>query len=155
MITFNFDTDFVKSRISKNLIESIPINLNQVHRYLSKAYLHLEASQKIREIDLDGSYQLLYDSARKSLTAIFALNGLKPTSHGGHAILHDVIIRCVSDNEVLNFKKYDRMRRRRNFTEYLSDKSIDITLAIRDEDYVISQFFYVTALEEFEKILEH
>ncbi len=155
MITFNFDTDFVRSRISKNLLEAIPINLDQVHKYLSKAYLHLEGSQKIRKIDLDGSYQLLYDSARKSLTALFALHGLKPTNQGGHSILHDVIIRCVPSDEALNFKKYDRMRRRRNFTEYLSDKSTEITLAIRDEDYVISQFFYVIALEQFEISLNY
>ncbi len=151
MITFDFNNDYVSSRITKNLLELIPINLDQVHRYLSKSYLHLEGSDQIKAIDLDGSYQLLYDSARKSLTSIFALNGLKPSSHGGHSILHDVIIKCVPADEILNFRKYDRMRRRRNFTEYLSDKSVEITTEIRDEDFIIAQYLYVIALEELEK----
>jgi hypothetical protein len=151
MITFNFETDFVNSRVMKNLLERIPIDLDQVHKYLTKAYLHLESSEQIRLIDLDGSYQLLYDSARKSLTSIFALNGLKPTSQGGHAILHDVIIKCVSADDVIYFRKYDRMRKRRNFTEYLSQQSTGITLTIRDEDFVVAQYFYVIALEQFEK----
>jgi hypothetical protein len=43
------------------------------------------------------------------------------------------------------------MRRRRNFTEYLSDKSVEITAEIRDEDFIIAQYLYVIALEELEK----
>lgn len=151
MITFNFKSEFVDSRVKKNLLERITIDLDQVYRYLSKSFLHLEGSQHLRNIDLDGSYQILYDSARKSLTAIFALNGLKPTSQGGHAILHDVIIKCVAQEEVLNFRKFDRMRKRRNFTEYLIDKSTEMTLRIRDEDYLVAQFYYFTALEYFEE----
>jgi hypothetical protein len=64
MITFDFNNDYVSSRIAKNLLELIPVNLDQVHRYLSKSYLHLEGSNRIKAIDLDDSYQLLYDSAR-------------------------------------------------------------------------------------------
>lgn len=150
MITFNFKTDYVNSRVIKKLLERVPVDLDQVHQYLSKAFLHLDSSDQIRLIDLDGSYQLLYDSARKSITSIFALNGLRPTSQGGHVILHDVIIKCVSTEEIMNFRKFDRMRKRRNFTEYLSEKSTEITLAIRDEDYLVAQYFYVIALDEFE-----
>jgi hypothetical protein len=154
MITFNFDSEFVNSRIKKKLLERVPIEFEQVHRYLSKAYLHLDASERIRIADLDGSYQLLYDSARKSLTSIFALHGLKPTALGGHSILHDVVIKCVSAEEVINFRKYDRLRRRRNFTEYLSDKSTEITLAIRDEDFLVAEYLYLRALDLFEVKLE-
>jgi hypothetical protein len=154
MISFNFDNEYIQSRVRKNLLERIPIEFGQIHRYLTKSYLHLDASEQIRHIDLDGSYQLLYDSARKSLTSIFALHGLKPTALGGHSILHDAIIKCISPEEVMNFRKFDRLRRRRNFTEYLSDKSTEITLVIRDEDFLVAEFLYVTALEIFEQKLE-
>lgn len=154
MVTFNFTSEFVNSRVTKKLLERIPFDIDQVHHYLTKAYLHLEASEQIRGIDLDGSYQLLYDSARKSLTSIFALNCLRPTAQGGHYILHDVVIKCVSPEEVLNFRKFDRLRRRRNFTEYLNDKSTEITFAIRDEDFLVAEFLYLTALSELEAKIE-
>jgi hypothetical protein len=59
MISFNFDNEFIQSRLRKNLLEQIPVDFDQIHRYLTKSYLHLDASEQIRYIDLDGSYQLL------------------------------------------------------------------------------------------------
>ncbi|MBA3764214.1 MAG: HEPN domain-containing protein, partial [Actinobacteria bacterium] len=66
-----------------------------------------------------GAYQLGYDSARKALTALLALDGLRLKGEGAHANLIALIQeKYVAVAGVQAVAKLDRLRRTRNEAEY-------------------------------------
>jgi hypothetical protein len=49
---------------------------------------HLTSAQEVCAHDPEGGYALLYDAARKALTAVLGNQGLRPTSAGGHLAVY-------------------------------------------------------------------
>ena len=43
------------------------------------------------ETDPEGAYTLLYDASRLALTAALAVQGLRPTTRGGHVVVGDAL----------------------------------------------------------------
>lgn len=85
----------------------MPANRHHADRLISQARKHLSSAAEICDEDPPGGYALVYDAARKALTALPENRGLRPTTRGGHLAAH-VAVRA----------QLDRMRRQRHDAEY-------------------------------------
>lgn len=61
---------------------------------------------------------MLYDAARKALTAILENQGLRPTSSGGHLAVYHAVRAQLDPPMGTALRPFDRMRRRRRDAEY-------------------------------------
>lgn len=86
---------------------------------LESATEHLRSAAMLIDTDLEGAYAILYDAARKACSALLEVQGLRATSRGGHiAVREAVIAQFGSATGGDPLRAFDRLRRRRNDTEY-------------------------------------
>ena len=128
-------TRLTKKYLSKKLIEEIETDINQVHRMIAQAENHLRRARLALVADKEGSYVLLYDAARKGLMAILYLQGIRPTSFGGHSIILDVLIPQCSAPEVALIRPFNRLRKIRNSIEYPKTEYSEIDDTSLREDF--------------------
>lgn len=111
----------VRERLTRQgNLQPIPIDKAAEARLLADAQLHLQSAEAALQVgDLAGAYQLLYDAARKSVTALIAREGLRVRGLGAHAHAVELaaeLLSSQSDASVL--RPLDRLRRTRNQAEY-------------------------------------
>ncbi|HEY7147943.1 MAG TPA: hypothetical protein VH420_00725 [Gaiellaceae bacterium] len=83
---------------------------------LEEADRHLASAQTIAASDPNGAYQLAYDAARKAVTAHMASAGFRVRATiGAHAVTASYASEAISKELG---SRLDRMRRRRNRSEY-------------------------------------
>ncbi|CAN5672255.1 hypothetical protein BH18ACT6_BH18ACT6_21980 [soil metagenome] len=99
------------------------------NRLLDEARSNLDSAITIREKDPGGTIQLAYDAARKAATGLLAVQGLRPTTTGGHVAVQ-VAANAQFDGPLGGFS---RMRRRRHQQEYPSPESPTATQADAEE----------------------
>lgn len=114
-------------------IERVPANRDHAGKLITAARTHLVASRAIRELDPSGAYQLAYDAARKSLTAILAVQGLRPRANGGHVVVEDLARAQFEPPLGPIVRPFRRMRRRRHSSEYPDESHQPIDTAEVDE----------------------
>jgi hypothetical protein len=104
--------------IKKGDLEVVEANLEGALRLFDQSAAHLRSASQILDGDPGGSFQLAYDAARKSLTAILLIQGLRHTSQGGHLAVEHAITSQFAEVEA--FMAIRWMRPLRNQTEYPS-----------------------------------
>jgi hypothetical protein len=77
--------------IAAKEIERVQPNLDGGRELLEAAGRHLDSAAALADSDPDGAYTLIYDAARKSLTALLLTQGLRPTTRGGHLAVERAI----------------------------------------------------------------
>jgi hypothetical protein len=100
-------------------LQRVSASLESAAAFLDAAELHLASALKISSDDLDGSYGLIYDAARKSLAAVLQAQGLRAKAKGGHYAIQQAIeaqFTAPPPRDV--FRSFGRMRRTRNQVEY-------------------------------------
>lgn len=110
----------IDKMIAERELQQVPASRDQADRLLEQARRHLESADKVCESDPDGGYALLYDGARKALTAILENQGLRPTSRGGHLAAYQAVRAQLDPPMGAKLRPFDLMRRQRNIVEYLS-----------------------------------
>ncbi|CAB5118944.1 MAG: HEPN domain-containing protein [Actinobacteria bacterium] len=121
--------------LSKKLIEEIRIDIDQVQRLIAQAENHLRSAKSAKKDDKEGAYILLYDAARKGLTAILYLQGVRPTAFGGHSIILDVLIPQCTQSDLEIIRPFNRLRKIRNAVEYPKTNSLEIDEESLSEDF--------------------
>jgi len=121
--------------LSKKLIDEIKTDINQVHRLIAQAENHLRSAKNSMKDDKEGAYILLYDAARKGLISILYLQGIRPTSYGGHSIILDVLTPQCTQSDLAIVRPFNRLRKVRNSVEYPKTDSFEI-----DEDSLREDF---------------
>lgn len=104
--------------VEQRLIEAAPIDPRRADVLIAEAKRHLASAAAIAASDHEGAYALLYDAARKAVTARMTRDGyrVKADRPGAHrAVVLYAEATWPSDDHVVNF---DRMRRQRNRSEY-------------------------------------
>lgn len=97
-------------------------------RLLEDADAHLGLAAKGIADDPAGALQLSYDAARKVAAALLAVQGLRATTRGGHIAVLDTVRAQFDDlGQLDTFGKVNRLRRRRNATEYPDPDSPTVT----------------------------
>ena len=91
---------------------------------MADAVAHVSLASKGIEDDPAGALQLSYDAARKTATALLAVQGLRSTTRGGHIAVIDAVRAQFNDRGGLEvFGRLHALRRRRNRTEYPDEES--------------------------------
>ena len=101
-------------------LQDVPADPRAVSQLLEDADRHLRTARlALQEGDLAGSYQLAYDAARKSLTAMLLSRGVRSRGPGAHAVLIEAVgALFVQEAGIEVLRPLDRMRRIRNDAEY-------------------------------------
>jgi hypothetical protein len=104
---------------SRGLIEAVDTDPATAAQWLDDARRHLEAATKIADLDPSGAYVLGYDAARKSVAAGLLMAGHRvlnrPRAHQALAQYADSLSAQTGE---LALKRFDRLRRNRNRSEY-------------------------------------
>jgi HEPN domain len=87
-------------------------------RLLKQARNHLLSSSKLATDDPEGAYSALYDAARKALVAVLEVQGLRPTTKGGHFIICEALAVQIEPPFDDVISPFNRMRKMRNSHEY-------------------------------------
>ena len=102
--------------IQKRDLEMVEPNLHGALRLFDQSSAHLRSASQLIDGDAGGSFQLSYDAARKSMTAILLIQGLRHTSQGGHLAVEHAM--TAQFPEIVDFAALRWMRPLRNQTEY-------------------------------------
>lgn len=100
---------------------------------LSTAARHIETAVNVASSDPEAAYAVLYDAARKSLTAVLLAQGLRATSKGGHiAIERAIQAQFTKPPPAEAFRAFPRLRVTWNSSEYGSSGALDSALVVAD-----------------------
>jgi hypothetical protein len=115
--------DDVQRLLDRRHLQRVATNPDTVQALLAAAGRHLGLARSGAQLDPEGAYALAYDAARKSATAVLGHQGLRPTSAGGHIAVVDAV--RAQFPGVPGLTSLDRLRRRRNQTEYPEPRAYD------------------------------
>ncbi len=99
-------------------LQRVPASREQADRLIAHARKHLVSADEISETDAAGGYTLVYDAARKALTAVLGNQGLRPTTRGGHLAVYEAARAQLDPPMGQVLRPFDRIRRRRYDVEY-------------------------------------
>ena len=110
-------------------LERVAVNREHAQGLLLRARRHLKTAHRLVVDDPEGAYTLLYDASRLAMTAALAVQGLRPTTRGGHDAVG---------------KLYSRLRRTRHEVEYpgLDYEPIAVEEAeeaLEDAEYIVQE----------------
>lgn len=110
----------VEALISQDFIERVPPDVVRARALLAEARRHLSSTQVIVDDDPDGAYALLFDAARKAVSARMLADGYRaksdrPGAHRAVVLYAEAVLTEHSSEHVAHF---DRIRRTRNRSEY-------------------------------------
>jgi hypothetical protein len=108
-------TEALQHLLDTGLLEEVEPHGEDALIRLDEAERHLASAEQIAAKDPNGAFQLAYDAARKAATGHMLARGLRVTNRpGAHATTGRYAL--IEIGEV--FAPFDRMRRRRNRSEY-------------------------------------
>jgi hypothetical protein len=77
--------------IAKGDLQKVEVGQEHAENLLRQARADLRFATHCQNNDLEGAYTLFYDATRKSLVALLEIQGLRPTSQGGHIVVFEAI----------------------------------------------------------------
>ena len=83
--------EVIERLIDSHELQRVPPSRDHADRLLEQARRHLDAADAIADMDPAGGYALVYDAARKALTAVLENQGLRPTTRGGHVVVYEAV----------------------------------------------------------------
>ena len=111
----------LEALVMQGRIERVEADTSAARDRLEEAKHHLDSATLIAETDPSGAYSLLYDAARKAVDAHMLMSGYRVSK--SHLGAHEATARYASS--VLgsgqhgdSARRFDRMRRNRNRSEY-------------------------------------
>lgn len=94
---------------------------------LQQAKTHLVSADKLLATDPAAAYTVLYDAARKAMTAVLTQQGLRPTSRSGHRATQEVIEAQLGPRARSVVRPFRALRLRRHDVEYPSAETPTVT----------------------------
>ena len=134
MASWAHGADRVEGLIALRHVQRVIADPATVEALLGAAARHVGSAEATAQTDPEGAYNLAYDAARKSATALLAQQGLRPTSAGGHVAVVDVT--RAQFPGVPGLVSLDRLRRRRNQAEYPQPRAYDPITAEEADDAI-------------------
>lgn len=118
----------VERLLADGELERVTPSPDVAARLLDNAHAHIRLADKGTEDDPAGALQLSYDAARKASAALLAMQGLRSTTRGGHIAVVDAVRAQFNERGGIEvFGRLNRLRRRRNATEYPDATSPTVT----------------------------
>ena len=133
----------VTELLGRGELEHVEVNPEHAKALINRADKHLATAHILVETDPEGAYTLLYDASRLALTAALAVQGLRPTTRGGHVVVGDALRAQRGSHDMVS-KIFSRLRRTRHEVEYpdvdyepvSSDEAEE---ALEDARYIVAQ----------------
>lgn len=113
--------------LERGELEYVQPNLGHATLLMNQAAAHLGSAEPLIESDPPSAFTLLYDGARKALTALLAVQGLRPTRAGGHVAVQQSAEAQLGPNTRHLIRAFGGLRRRRNESEYPSADDPPVT----------------------------
>lgn len=106
--------------LKEGRIERVEPDPESARLRLKEAERHLHSARAIAEDDPEGAYALLYDAARKAISAHMLANGFRPKKgEGAHFITGLYAVDAFADpKDRESIQSFEYMRRTRNKAEY-------------------------------------
>ena len=86
---WNQGREVIDRMLAESELQRVPASREHADRLVLQARVHLVSANEISEGDPAGGYTLVYDAARKALTAVLENQGLRPTTRGGHLAVYE------------------------------------------------------------------
>jgi hypothetical protein len=115
---WNQGRDAIERMLADSELQRVPASREHANRLILQARKHLISANEICEDDPAGGYMLIYDAARKALTAVLENQGLRPTTRGGHLAVYEATRAQLDPPMGQVIRPFDRIRRRRHDVEY-------------------------------------
>lgn len=115
---WNQGRDVIDRMLAASQLQRVPASREHADRLIRQARRHLVSAEEICEDDPAGGYTLVYDAARKALTAVLENQGLRPTTRGGHLAVFEATRVQLDPPMGQVLRPFDRMRRQRHDVEY-------------------------------------
>lgn len=128
MSPWNQGRQQVQSLIDSGHVEKVTFNDSYAPELIQQARRHLDSAAQTANSDPVGAYVLVYDAARKAVTAFLATQNLRSTTKGGHIALYDVAKAQLDPPMGKTLTSFDRMRYQRNVMEYRSFDMPELTV---------------------------
>ena len=128
----------IEKLLSEGRLQLVDSQPHRAHELVLQAHKHVASAVTLASQDGTGAFQLLYDGARKTMTAPLLAQGLRPKGDGSHAVLGEVMMAQFAPPHGEALRKFDLMRRLRNNAEYPMGPLVDLS-----EDEVLSYVPYV------------
>ena len=133
----------VTELLGRGELEHVEVNPEHAKALINRADKHLATAHILVETDPEGAYALLYDASRLALTAALAVQGLRPTTRGGHVVVGYALRAQRGPHDMVS-KIFSRLRRTRHEIEYpdvdyepvSSDEAEE---ALEDAWYIVAQ----------------
>jgi HEPN domain len=127
--------DVIDSLLDKQHLQRVTADPATAEALIVMSDHHVRSASKLCDSDPEGAFSLAYDAARKAATALLAHQGLRPTTAGGHL----AVVEATSAQfpGVGGLRSLDRLRRRRNQSEYPDPTGYDPMTTQEAADAVI------------------
>ena len=119
--------EVVDGLIASGKLQRVFASREHAERLLDQSRKHLSSCDLTASKDPEGAYALLYDAARKSLTAVLEVQGLRPTSVGGHVVIYQALKAQIDPPMGRIMSTFNRLRRSRHDSEYPSLSGPELT----------------------------
>jgi hypothetical protein len=124
---------------NRRLIEDVVPDPEGARVIIGECDRHLASAERIADTDPTGAFQLLYDAARKAIAAHMRAAGIRVTDRSGaHATTGQYGLAAIL-GAADSLREFDRMRRRRNRTEYgvAPVQPADVTAALAHAQAIV------------------
>lgn len=118
----------IDGMLERGELEYVSPNAAHAGLLMNQAEAHLASAQPLVDTDPPSAFTLLYDAARKALTALLAVQGLRPTRAGGHVAVQQAAEAQLGPNTRHMVRAFGGLRRRRNESEYPSPEDPPVTV---------------------------
>lgn len=123
MARWNKGSAVVERLLEDRHLEQVPADDGTVKALVATAHRHVHSANTTAKDDPEGALGLAYDATRKSATALLLHQGLRPTTRGGHIVVVEAM--NAQFPGVAGLTSIDRLRRRRNQSEYPDPQNYD------------------------------
>jgi len=130
--------------VKKGLLRKEKIGFEQINKVLERAYQDLKSAKTlIKAGHEEGGFQFAYQAMLLAGRALVFSYSLRPRAFGSHKIVVDFTEKVLGEKYKILTRKFDKMRRKRNYLVY----GIGLTVSKTEAENAIK-----TAEEFIEKI---
>jgi hypothetical protein len=132
----------VQNLIDEGELQHVAPSEEHAEFLLQQADTHLASAAKLVDDDPSGALAMLYDAARKAMTAPLARQGLRPTNKNGHRAVQEGVEAQLGPNARKVVRTFRALRLRRHDSEYPGMEtptitSEEVTLALADSRDIV------------------
>lgn len=119
-------------------LQRVSPSRDYANELMAKADRKLASAVGLLDSDPDTAFTVAYDASRFALTAILAVQGLRPKTDGGHIAVHEALL-AQFPSMASRLRPFDRLRRTRNDRQYPALGALDIARADVEDDIELAK----------------